>query len=953
MASPTDPVIDVDFETLPRITEELQSIDKRDSEPYRAKLAGIGRLLAGLDRGVITKIDVDELRDQYGHLLYFAIRGGHRVPYDIDRLDHLQSHFKNPAILKLRQIRRYLMASDRKTLARLEENQARERQIDFRSLNLDALIRNGLEEMQSIQTMAALARTVSRKLDFLTRALQVPAEIGGELRLLKRFLADRYHLRYKDASAWLARSAFRGNATVARKLMDHGLAQLQQKSEQIFEEMEKLSGIPFDRDIDGLEIGFTWYSLGTPLRRGEEFVRIFENEERIEQQIKRLTFFMVRAAWDADRFRELIEANQPNVRNRQEHTTALARIYFEIEDKIAESSPAEGAVQTAIDADLAHGRLSEKEAREAREWVAHNKAALKQLSLEVFAVLREVRATSPEVALPEQIETLLTAEGEGAATVNKAGLPKIGIMDLNNDFNALTPKLSNPDGEVLAELIALRGRALARNEQMGHVDFQRQIRDACVGFEDFEERLLEYDKLEARIDQMIGDLEAHIIDVYREITYSEVAGEVLDETFEIVVDHMLRALRALDYDAVAASRYRELFDKALLLDDDNALLQMDRLLHEVHTIPRQNQLLPALAEWEGTLPRSEIEEKQDFVLTNEFELQKLVDEVRGELRERIGRTHIKPRRLRFEVFSMADSYAGNLRGLLHALLRMAPSVASNSEGERLIANIQAVEAQVIEAQRITKPGGDAEQKLAELERGKLLPDQVLSDLHEDLRENFVDLDALLEETNEGLARVRALQNRFGGEHDTAYLSTKINIHDLEQLKKTYQFVDNITLSDVKRFGVIYKLKTQLMDELYKKALVDHEEIPPAIGKLIDKKAFRGYSEKRVVPLPIKRAILEHMPDMLEFEIELMIRTLNLVSAEGIRTKSIYVGLLRILSMAKGASLDRKRALRRIWVKFRNKINGYEPKNFQANFTNNARALMIDVKETVGSAFDGL
>ncbi len=427
----------------------------------------------------------------------------------------------------------------------------------------------------------------------------------------------------------------------------------------------------------------------------------------------------------------------------------------------------------------------------------------------------------------------------------------------------------------------------------------------------------------------------------------------MDEAFVVVVDHMLHGIKLLNYEVIDAEKYKELFDQALNLDNQECLFQLDRLLHEVHSIPRQNQILPALADWESTLGKKEYEAKQSFILENDLRLQTWVDEVRAELRERIGLSPIKPRRLRFEVFSLADCYAGNLRSLLHGLLRMAPLVASENEGERLIANIQAIESQVIEGQRITKPKGEAYGKLGELKRLRLLPEEVIQDLHSDLQENFKDLDQLLDETNKGLDRVRNLQNRFGGNHDTSHLSVVINIHDLESLKSIYHFVDNITMTVIKRFGVIYKQKNDLMEDLYARALRNDESVPPSIRRLITPKAHKQYKKSHVVPIDVKISILKDVEEILEFESELLIRTINLVSANQIRSKAIYKGILRIVEQVKGAGLEKRRILRRIWVKFRSNIQKYKPKNFQANYQNNCRSLITDVNAIVGGAFEDL
>lgn len=944
--------IPFDFSKLKAVTEELQSGQRRNTTRYGGLISGIAQCLNTLGRGVITRIDIVELQEQLGHLLYFYLKEeADPVPFDIECMDPLKSHFKNPTIMVLKRIRRYLMAGHRKVLAKLEEDQARERRIDFNAMDINNRIKKGLEEMQRFQTMASLTPSKSRKLDILTKALHVPAQFHGEFRLLDRILDDTFHLRHRPAMDWLSGSIFQGNLPVLRKVVQSGLSLLERKSAEIFDEMEKISGFPFERNTAELDPGFNWFSLGTPLRRGEDFVRIFEHEERIENALKRLTFFIVRATWDVAFFQERVDKNIPALRTRQENCTQLARIYFELEQKIASSTDPGGEVQQAITTDVTHGNLSDEEAQTARSWVLSNKSKLQALKIEIFRMLTEQKLAHPEIALPEDLEALMEdAPGEGTPVGN---LPKISILDLHRQVEIMEDRMAMPDGNLLADLIKLRNDINERKASFTAVDFQRQVRAACKDLESFEEKILEYEKVETRLDTMRVNVDNWIVEAWREVLFSEVDTHIIEEAFNVVMDNMLASLKVLDYDCIDAEQFQEYFDQAITLEDEHALHQLDQLLHEVHSIPRQNQLLPALSDWESTLSRKEFEEKQSFILENEIRLQSLVDAVRAELRERIASAHIKPRRLRFEVFSLADCYSGNLKGLLGGLLRMAGTMASEVEGNRLIANIQAIESQIIEAQRITKPGGEAYDKLKELKRLNLLPPEVIEELYKDMEENFKDLDVLLKLTNDGLERVRGLQNRFGGTHDTSHLSVIINIHDLESLKKIYHFVDSITMMDIKRFGVIYKQKTSLMNDLYERAYNNDESVPENIAKHINAKAYKQFKSSHVVPLDLKIEILKEMPEILEFECELLIRTLNLVAAEQVRNKAVYKSILKIVEKAKGAGRERRRVLRRIWVKFRSSLQTFQPKNFKANFDNNTRALVTDVNGVVGSLFEDL
>jgi hypothetical protein len=947
------------LQDLDDITDALQTRLKRDDKLYVAHMKQFVTWLNGLTRGDIRRIGCGELEEQSGHLIYYTVRhpgpSGKKewtIPFDVHYLPELYGHLKNPTVIILRRIRRFLMSPHRKILARLEEEQAKERRLGLSSLDFHKLLEQGLNEVKRCKELGEFAKTTTRKLDILTKGLHVPAQIQSDFKMVMRMLEDPHHLRNKAAENWLAASSFDGSKLALKRFTDDCERIFKGKIDDIFNTMEKLSGIPFDRDIKNLSGGFNWYSLGTPLRRGEDFVRMFENEERTEGRIRRLTFFIVRTAWDADSFRERMEQAKPNPRNLQECCSELARIFFELEEKIRSSTQKDGDVQMAIRTDLENRMLSPKEAREAEQWVQQNKARLSDLKLKLFDLLLNTKATYADAAFPEHLEALLTGNEQGDASYEEAKMPKIGILDLHREAESLENQMV-PSVDFLERLLDTRDKIIERKASMEGFAFQDQVRRACNGFEQYEEKLVELQRVETRLDEMRIRIEEQIIECYREMDYTGIKEATLERAFDLVVDHMLVAIKRLDYSAVEESRFRGYVEQALAMDTQTSLFHLDWLLHEIHVIPRQDQLINALADWEKTLEKEAFEEKQEQIIQNEVKLQALVEEIRAELRERLGMAEIKPQRLRFEVFGLADAYSGNLRALLEGFMRMAPLVTSEDEGARLIANVQALESQTIEAQRLTKPDGEAHQKLAEMKRLDLLHKDIVRDLYEDLERNFGALDQLLKDINQGLKRLRLLQNRFGGDHDTEHLVITINIDDLEELKRIYHFVDSITVMDMKRFGVVYRQRYTLLDDLFEKAHQKNPDLPEQVAQVITGRVYKNYKAKRILPVEVKTTILAEVPEVLEFECQLLIRTLNFVSSAEIRNKVVYKAILRMLEQVKSMGRDKKRSLRRIWTRYRNAIDQYKPQHYARNYENNARALVTDANEIIGHLLEDL
>ncbi|CAM2009346.1 hypothetical protein [Acanthopleuribacter pedis] len=936
-------------------TADLQSSYSRHSTPYRQIVGGIVDDINQRNRGVLTKIDIAELRDQMGHLLYFSIK--HLplpVPYDVEYLPLLKSHFRNPTVIVMRRIRRLLMAPHRRILTKLEEEQARERHLSFHNLDVSRRMRSGIEEMQRYQSMSKLTKSVSRKLDILTKALHVPAQFHAEFKVFLQMIDDPHHLRHQEAVKWVAGSPFQGNLKVLRKVIEDGLHLLDGKSNEIFDEMERLSGMSLNRNMDALEVHANWFALGASQKRGEDFVTLFSNEEQVERKLKRTTWFMVRAVWDADAFRGLIDSLFPSQRELQENLGKLAAIYFDIEEKIRTITRPDGEPNQAIDNDATLGTLSEKEAAEARAWLQTNKTQLQRLKLELFQILIDLKKKYPDLALPDAISAMVESEiGDQGDKPKDTTQPRLSILDLHQNFEQLQDRAQVSDGALLADWLALRKKILQRLAMFGDTLMHRQLRADCSDFGEYERKLLDFAAAESRLEELRMNCEEQLITCYRDMSYQGVEETVLQEALDLIMDRNLMQLKKLDYSVLDADHYADMVDRALQFAPEECMYQLDQLLHEMHSLPRQEQLIHALSDWESQLKKKEYEAKQAFIFENEQRLQKIVDDLRAELRERIEDVPVRPARLRFEIFSLSDCFAGNLRTLLRALLRSAPLVTSQQEGERLIDNIQSIESQVIEAQRLTRKGGESQDRLRELSRAGLLPKVIIEELKKDMVGNFDDLNTLLGEVNEGLKEVRQLQNRFGGHFETSQFKVTINIDDLERLKGIYSFVENITLMDVKRFGVVYQHKNQLMDDLYERAYNKAPEVPPNIVKQINRRAYKKYKDDKRVPMDLKIDMLRDVPEILESETELLVRTLNFVSMQQIREKALYKGILHMMSAVKKADRERLRVLRRIWMYYRKRLQQFKPRNFIKNYDTNVRCLITDVQELVGDRLEDL
>lgn len=953
-----------DPDSLGELTHAFDAQSARNSKAFVATMVDITAAINACPFGKLKNIDIDELRQQTGHIINYNIRGlDDPIPCDIEFVPQLYSHFRKPTLLVLKRIRKHLMAQHRRILQRLEREQAMERIMDLGAFDVSQKIRLALDEINRYQKMAQMVRGGGRKLDILMQALHVPSRARFELLSIDRIMRDPHHQRHDDAQKWIKQSKFRGNDKAVFSLINNGFQMLDNAQNKLLDQMEDLSGLTFPRDDSAIDVHRSWYSLGSQLPRGEDFVKSFTAEDKVENKIKRLTYTMVRVGWDAERMRAakdrfLVEINLAKVQ-----VVQLSNLFFDVENKITEITKPDGDVMNAIQADFDNGMLSTRERDEAERWVRENKIKLQDVLMEIYEALQQIHQDNPKIALPEKIEDAIKKvqsglgdEKETHKAAVESEVSQFSAEDLVKAVDALESRLEEPTPELLKELVILRDSIIKRINQISikNIDFHKKVRDAYDDFSAYEDKVMELYAQEELLENARVRSESWLINCFRRINLAGVQEKVLDDCMDVVIARMLTSVKKVDYSPIDADTFEPILEAALEQDAEECVARLDMFLREIEAIPQTEQLLSALKDWEKDLGGQKVAEKESFILENTNRLQDLVDNARSELREKLNESggRVYSPRLRFEVFGLSDCYAESLEALLKGLLNMVPELTNEKEGEQLILSMTTLEAQIIEAQRSTKPGAEASKKLKNMEDNGQLSKELVAELRRDLERNFSDLDQLLEECSSALKRVKHLQGRFSEKDvETDYLDVTLNINDLERLKDVYEFIDTVTMEDIKRFCVAYNLKTGLLDSLFEKARKKDVSIPKDLLRSFGRKDYKMYRDKRYISLSLKTMILKENSDIFEAEIQLLCHTLNLVKSGAIRKKAAYVGILNLLEQAKNGDHQMVRLLGLLWGRIQTRMFKFKPKNHQKNFEGNRQAMITDVKDRTEGAFE--
>ncbi|PIE02681.1 MAG: hypothetical protein CSA81_05870 [Acidobacteria bacterium] len=950
-----------DLDQLSDLAADYAIYEARTSQKYILTMSDIVVALNRTNINDLSGIDLDELKSQAGNLVYFNLRSQNNpTPCDVDYLIRLHSHLRRPLLLLLKRTKRHLNSEHRRILSNLERENIMEKVMKPRQFNIDLKVKFAALEMKRHRKMADMVKGGGRKLDILFNSIKIPARIRSEVMIMLRILADRNNNKHVEAIDWINQSENAGDIPAFQNQCMAKIQLLESQSEVVFDLIEDLSGLAINRDFSQLDLDKNWYTLGEATLRGEDFISSFIADDQREQLIKRLTYTMVRIRWDSDRLIAEKDGIILNTRDQASKAEALSRLFMDIQEKITQSVGSKSQVVAAIEADYNRSLLSKSEKKQAYQWVSSNLMKLKELMLDIYDTLSELKQANPDLAVPEELETII-AQVQNSMREDKESHKK----QLTQDFSQLdlscfeqeyrdllAKKQENP-----AEFLAQAQQFTARLEKqrnfisIKNVELHRRLRESYPDFIEYENKVMELMKMEEGLEKLRIECEQEVLSLKQAFKLSELKEEPFQWFISLHLNQILLSIKKCDYSSIEADLYSGQFNAALEEEKEETIARLDFIMQIIQGIPKARQLLHALKDWEKDLEEDEINEKKTFIDHNDESLQTLTDNIRNELRENLAGSQYQSRRIRFEVFGFSDYLANSLENSFHALMELAPRAANQRELEHIIKTMENLEAQIIQAQKQTRPQSSAYKHLKELQSKDVIDVQLLSYLEHDLGENFNDLNRILPKVNAGLKKLILMQNRYGAEKDSDYLDITININDIEKLRTLYDFLDEVNMEDIKRFCVAYNLRQTLMTDFFESTRKKDISIPKDLLKLFTAKVYKGFKEKRYIPSRIKYQIYLHNKEIFEAETQLLCHTLNLVKPHRIKNKAAYKNIISILSPAKEAAPWIVKKLGLIWGRTQSRLFKHHVKNHKRNYEGNRTALVNEVKENVGEKFE--
>lgn len=925
---------------------------KRTASRYVATMVDVVSQINGQAINRLEGVDFQEIRQQTGQLVYFTFKGVEQaVPIDIEFIPRLYCHLRRPCLLLLKKEKQWLSAAHRRIYSKLEKEHQLEKHFNPDADSFVMKMQNTFREVDRYKSMVELVVGGGRKLDILNHAQNVFSQAKFEIFFRERSLLDPYHPRHATIQKWLKNSQHQGSIESFRADLAQWEQRLLDRCKWIFDLQESLTGIQLPLDNDHPDLSRTWYHLGQAVGRGEEFMEPLVRSPQLEDRLKRTSFVAIRKDWDALNLRHALESMRLAEMEPQARATAVAKLILDISTLMQAGQHEDGDAFQAVAADLAHGVLTEKEAKEACNWIASNQMRLSHVLAEAGQLLTSLSEQDPGLLIPADVSAQLSGQA----------MPEEASPDLQQGEN---------EAQILAKVAAWAStsqesmdstwqeglrlhQALSEKMQrvsLLNVGYHEELRQTFADASKYEAHVLELMQQTQSWRQEQVRIENRLVELFRGGPLADISEPILQSVLSVIHERMLRALRKLDYAAILANGFEAAAAACASLEPQEALTRYDYLFQEIQLIPQASLLVAALQDWQKTLPAHDLADKQTLLEENEQKLAVLAGQLRNEMRELLAKVPTCSRRLRFQVFGLGLYHAGSLERTRHLLMTILGKCTQMDEFRCLFQSLKDLESQLLQAQTETRKDGGAHLKLKELVRSGQIPREVLVTLETDLKENYRELDALIARIGKDMQQVAEWRVRLGEENQFDYLNISVNADDLEALNKQYQFAESAELEQIRRFCLAYQYKANMTADLFARARKGDPNLPAELQQELDKKVIQAFFEERSIPPTVKLQLFIHLPEHFEAEVQLLLHTLNLVQPAQIRDKATYRSMIQALCAYQNRPPGLKRKSTVLFGRLQNRLYAYRPAALKANFESNRSALFTDLQESSAGEF---
>jgi hypothetical protein len=932
------------------------------------------KILNTLPAGSIMEINCTTLINQENNFLFYTAHNRYDqndpISYDILFLKLLYWHLRRFTILNIE--KNYLKLSEQvqKEITRLKLLKARQYKIKLDSIDLKSNFKNMNINIDSIFLSLRRETSIRKKMDSLTSGLGDVISSRSDIECIDDMIYDQQHERHEEVKAWAKKARYNiGNTNNSSSYRNQAKANYG----RIMREMKEISGIPFQEDFDNTTREFEWYTLSTNIDRSIYFQSRTLYHKITNELLDRKTYQILKAIHDVESYKERMKYAEPSGKGVEfnKNVANLISLYLCLEKSIEEFTRPGSDIDEIMIIDKSIGIATSGDLIEAKAWKAKNLKNLLLFRTEILQKLKHAKANYPEISLDPNIQNAIK------------GLNK-DLTDFSHSIRQQEEKIKNFSSVIELFIQDRQESSSSQNDMANKPSFEKilvafeelrmwylSLDSAFFSFtpsdmeqkEEHENLYIKLEKLDKDRTELINLYRKNILSFYNKHLYAVdtqteenlpvIKRDDYLKAFQINMNHIAKELRNGETSLFSTDKYRSLFQDSKNHEPKQCLQMLDRILKEIRSLPSmESQIKVIISKFPGdTL---DYKRRERVIMKTNYDNIELYKEIRKYMRELILDTDDVPKRILMEVFGIVDFHHENLRDLFRLYSANSSKVYTEKEILALIEEVDKLQEQIYSAQSIICDQEDEKREaskcIAAMKKNKLFPLETLNSLEKELNINKKELSNLLEDLNNLKRELFQKNKQLGDEIDLSLLDQVLHYDDIREINEYHNLLPSVTTLGFQDFARRYKDLWDFMDQLilYKRSEINHAEIRTELLKEIsknDQRVYRRQKSRRYVKPYLRLKILELCPEYLELEASFLCSLLNYTQPAYFKERTVVKNLFNIFDNVRESNLNspKRRELRRVWPKIRDKLENHKPRSLANNFTGNRKKLISIIK----------
>lgn len=330
--------------------------------------------------------------------------------------------------------------------------------------------------------------------------------------------------------------------------------------------------------------------------------------------------------------------------------------------------------------------------------------------------------------------------------------------------------------------------------------------------------------------------------------------------------------------------------------------------------------------------------------------------IRRNLRDILPSVSQSERKERFQIYGIDSIESASFEIYHNNLMADFHDLSSLAEINLKIDELAYLEKKVIHAQEKCLKNSPVEKNIIKQMEKNLIDKKLGEMMLNDLKENLNDLTPLLHKINNDLKELKDLKEKFkdsseeepddSGSWEDLHESV-ITINDINILKKTYNFLPEASIEDMKQFAYLYNKREEgttvwLKENINKKPKEAEKYNDARLLEIVTEEAIKKFQEEHIIPINLKIRMFIESDDALGNEINILMKVAEIVEIKAFPQKSFFKNWIKMISyIASGNSEEMKKWIKAVISDIQKKNTEFKSEFWQDNFNANSKKLVIE------------